>query len=237
MKKTYLDIVSGEILEVGDGMFLGELDPRLRELVHARFPKAKSHDFISFSSLAEFREKRVEEIIAKSAGENAKIHEKFAKTVESEDFRETDIANYVASQRSFGQRVADGVAKVGGSWSFIICFIGFMVLWIVVNGVGLFGLKWDPYPFILLNLALSTLAAIQAPIIMMSQNRAADYDRMTSENDYKTNKKTEVELRILHSKIDHLIQKDQPEQLEIQKIHSETLAEIARKLEEISQKV
>ena len=180
---------------------------------------------------------RVERVIEISRKENIKLHARFSRMLEDGDFEEVDIAEYVASKRSVGQKVADAVAKVGGSWGFIIGFVSIMAAWILVNAVGIFGLRWDPYPFILLNLALSTLAAIQAPIIMMSQNRAADYDRMNSENDYKTNKKTELELRLLHSKVDHLIQQDQPEQLEIQRIQGELLVEISRKLDELSARI
>jgi uncharacterized membrane protein len=102
-----------------------------------------------------------------------------------------------------------------------------------VNGAGLFGIRFDPFPFILLNLALSCIAAIQAPIIMMSQNRAADRDRMNSENDYHVNLKSEHELRILHAKLDNLTQNQLPHTLEIQKLEIEILGQIRNELDEL----
>ena len=103
------------------------------------------------------------------------------------------------SQRTFGQRAADSVTKVAGSWAFIISFLIFIALWVYVNIRFLIqynlGTPWDPYPFILLNLCLSCLAAIQAPVILMSQNRQTQRDRIKTEHDYQINKKAEEEIR------------------------------------------
>lgn len=108
------------------------------------------------------------------------------------------------SQYSFGERVSDRLAKIAGSWAFIISFCMTLVIWICAN-IYLFTKPFDPYPFILLNLVLSCLAAIQAPVILMSQNRQEDKDRERAENDYKVNLKAEIILEDLHHKIDHLI--------------------------------
>ncbi len=105
---------------------------------------------------------------------------------------------------SFGQKVSDKVASVAGSWAFIITFILILTAWIVVNSVALLG-HVDPYPYILLNLILSCIAALQAPIIMMSQNRQDAKDRIRSENDYKVNLKAEIILEDLHKKIDTML--------------------------------
>ncbi|WP_108658548.1 DUF1003 domain-containing protein [Acuticoccus kandeliae] len=110
----------------------------------------------------------------------------------------------VDAATSFGDRVADRIAEIGGSWVFILGFLGFLVLWAIVNVVVLATDAFDPYPFIFLNLILSMLAAIQAPIIMMSQNRAADRDRIEANHDYEVNLKAEVEIIALHEKIDAL---------------------------------
>ncbi len=104
---------------------------------------------------------------------------------------------------TFGQRLADGLARVAGSWAFILSFTLFLLLWIMVN-ILLIQKAFDPYPFILLNLMLSCLAALQAPIIMMSQNRQAEKDRKQSESDYKTNLKAEIILEDLHYKLDEM---------------------------------
>jgi len=131
--------------------------------------------------------------------------------------RQTDVllrrrvrnANEVADeQETFGERVADGVARFGGSWRFIFAFAGILVVWVLLNTVALFwrksGEPFDPYPFILLNLFLSMLAAIQAPVIMMSQNRQDTKDRIRSELDYNVNLKAELEIMQLHEKVEAL---------------------------------
>jgi uncharacterized membrane protein len=109
--------------------------------------------------------------------------------------------------RTFGERVADRVAKVGGSWRFILCFFFLLLVWMVANSFML-AKAFDPYPYILLNLVLSCLAAVQAPIIMMSQNRQATVDRMHAENDYQVNIKSELEVLQIHEKLDLLRSQD-----------------------------
>lgn len=108
-----------------------------------------------------------------------------------------------------GQRVADRIAQIGGSWTFIICFLLFLVVWAIVNTVILATSQaFDPYPFIFLNLVLSMIAAIQAPIIMMSQNRASERDRFFAAKDYEINLKSEIEVMALHHKIDLAVLKE-----------------------------
>lgn len=114
----------------------------------------------------------------------------------------TDVNAAIAAEASFGERVADGIARVGGSWSFILAFLAFLVVWTVINTVILLSRAFDPYPFVFLNLILSMLAAIQAPIIMMSQNRQAERDRFEAAKDYEVNLKAELEVLSLHQKID-----------------------------------
>ncbi|AIC27598.1 hypothetical protein IE4771_CH02497 [Rhizobium etli bv. mimosae str. IE4771] len=114
----------------------------------------------------------------------------------------TDVNAAFSAEASFGERVADGIARVGGSWSFIIAFLAFLAVWTVINTVVLASGAFDPYPFVFLNLILSMLAAIQAPIIMMSQNRQAERDRFEAAKDYEVNLKSELEVLSLHQKID-----------------------------------
>jgi uncharacterized membrane protein len=127
---------------------------------------------------------------------------------------------------TYGQHIADKVAIFGGSWTFIISFGVFLVIWIMVNAFWLSNKGFDPYPFILLNLILSCLAAMQAPVIMMSQNRQEEKDRERAKKDYMINLKSELEIRILHEKIDHLIMKQQQELLEIQKVQIDMMNDI-----------
>jgi uncharacterized membrane protein len=130
-----------------------------------------------------------------------------------------------------GQRIADKVASFGGSWTFIISFGVFILIWISINIFWLVNKGFDPYPFILLNLILSCLAALQAPVIMMSQNRQEEKDRDRSKKDYMINLKSELEIRALHEKIDHFIMDQQQELLDLQKVQIEMMNDILRQAE------
>lgn len=132
---------------------------------------------------------------------------------------------------TLGERVADHVAAFGGSWTFILSFLGVLVVWIVLNAVVLAARPFDPYPFILLNLVLSCVAAIQAPVIMMSQNRQEARDRARAEHDYRVNLKAEVEIRLLHEKLDHLMLQQWSRLLDVQEDQGEILDEIVARLD------
>ncbi len=129
---------------------------------------------------------------------------------------------------TFGQRVADRVAAFGGSWTFILLFLGFMGLWMLFNRAGK---GFDPFPFILLNLVLSMLAALQAPVIMMSQNRQAAKDRIDAQHDYEINMKAEMEILALHSKVDHLKEQQWVSLIEMQERQLAILTKLAAKLQ------
>ena len=132
-------------------------------------------------------------------------------------------------QLSFGERLSDRIADFAGSWTFIIFFSVVMFVWIVVNTFIMVTRPFDPYPYILLNLVLSALAAIQAPVIIMSQNRQESRDRVHAEHDYCVNLHTEMEIHQLHKKIDHLLFKQGQKLLEIQKIQIELMEDLVRK--------
>ncbi len=137
----------------------------------------------------------------------------------------------VQARMTLGERVADRVASFGGSWTFILSFFAVLVAWIVLNAVFLGARPFDPYPFILLNLILSCLAAIQAPIIMMSQNRKETRDRAQAEHDYRVNLKAEIEVRLLHEKLDHLMLHQWGRLLDVQEDQGELLDEIVTRLD------
>lgn len=130
---------------------------------------------------------------------------------------------------TFGERLADRIAEFGGSLRFIILFGAILFTWIAINTVALLSKPFDPFPYILLNLVLSCLAAIQAPVIMMSQNRQEGRDRLRSEHDYQINLKAELEIRNLHEKMDHLLLRQWQKLMEIQQIQMDLMEEIARK--------
>jgi len=127
------------------------------------------------------------------------------RSLKEEELLSENINKKFKRQLTFGERVSDKLSEIAGSWIFIISFFIALAFWITINSILIIFRPFDPYPFILLNLVLSCLAAIQAPIILMSQNRQADKDRLQAEYDYKVNLKAELEIRNLHEKIDHLL--------------------------------
>ncbi len=148
----------------------------------------------------------------------------------SEDKSLVSVVEDEVGVRTVGQKVADKVAAFGGSWKFIILFGVFILLWIMANIYLLLNKGFDPYPFILLNLILSCLAALQAPVIMMSQNRQEEKYRERAKKDYMINLKSELEIRMLHEKIDHLIMHQQQELIEIQKVQIEMMNDILTRI-------
>ncbi|WP_267550787.1 DUF1003 domain-containing protein [Rhizobium rhizogenes] len=144
----------------------------------------------------------------KTADELGETEKRVLKKAHERKIVSTDINAAFSANASYGERLADGIARVGGSWSFIVGFLLFLVFWCVVNTVILLTRAFDPYPFIFLNLVLSMLAAIQAPIIMMSQNRQTERDRFEAAKDYEVNLKAELEVLSLHQKIDMQVLKE-----------------------------
>jgi uncharacterized membrane protein len=138
----------------------------------------------------------------KSADELGAIEKRVLKKAHERKVISTDVNAAFSANASAGERLADGIARVGGSWAFIISFLLFLVVWTLINTIILASRAFDPYPFIFLNLVLSMIAAIQAPIIMMSQNRQTERDRFEAAKDYEVNLKAELEVLSLHQKID-----------------------------------
>jgi uncharacterized membrane protein len=159
----------------------------------------------------------------------ARFREIIAETIAEEKLLSEKLLEPEDSNPSFGSRVADKVALFGGSWKFIISFLLFMGLWVAMNFYFL-RQSFDPYPFILLNLILSTIAALQAPVILMSQNRKEAKDRQRAVNDYLINLKSEIEVRRLHEKIDLLVADQMKTLFAIQKVQMEIMEEIREKM-------
>lgn len=164
----------------------------------------------------------------------ARLHRIIEQTVQEESLISKRVLEENQRQElTFGERVADRVAEFGGSWTFIIFFGVVLVCWITINTVVLTTRPFDPYPFILLNLILSCIAALQAPIIMMSQNRQEAKDRTRAENDYLVNLKAEIEVRHLHEKIDLLMQEQYMQLFEIQRQQLEKLEKLEQELKKL----
>ena len=144
-----------------------------------------------------------------------------------------NVAQEFSARLSFGERMADKVADFGGSWIFISIFTVVLIMWVILNSLILirYSESFDPYPYILLNLFLSMLAAIQAPIILMSQNRQAYKDRLSAEHDYEVNLKAEIEIMTLHEKIDLLMEKQWSELISIQQEQLRLLSQLIKALD------
>lgn len=198
------------------------------ELIQTAHPDWSSSGFICIADLNRFRAMYVREALARDKGELSALEEQVSRSLKEQDLLSKNVNLEFERKLSFGERLADGMAKYAGSWKFIIGFALVLILWIAVNS-WLASRAFDEYPFILLNLCLSCLAAIQAPIIMMSQNRLEAKDRMRAEHDYIVNLKAELEIRSLHEKMDHLLVNQWQRLLEIQEVQTELMQEISRK--------
>lgn len=154
-----------------------------------------------------------------------KLNSIVVKSIEEEKLISQKLYELDEKNPAFSSKIADSVAAFGGSWKFILSFIAFLVIWMIIN-VLLLQKPFDPFPFILLNLFLSAIAAVQAPIIMMSQNRKEDKDRQRATSDYLINVKAEIEVRNLHHKIDLLMSEQMQTLFEIQKEQIELMEEI-----------
>ena len=211
------------------GMIAELIRPSLLEFIKKKVPDVDSKAFICFEDLGDFRKDYVKEVLEDEIGELSVLDNEVIESLHQHEILASNIEEQFERKLTFGERLSDQIASFGGSWRFIILFGVVLVLWIILNAALLVNRGFDPYPFILLNLILSCLAAMQAPIIMMSQNRAELRDRLRSENDYKINLKAELEIRHLHEKIDHLLRRQYNRLFEIQQIQIELLEELGRK--------
>jgi uncharacterized membrane protein len=212
-----------------DGMMAELIRPSLLEFIKKRVPEWDDKGFICFDDLGDFRKDYVKEVLEDEIGELSVLDQEVIESLQQHEILSSDIEKQFEKKLTFGERLSDRIAEFGGSWKFLISFGGVIFVWVAANGVMLATRAFDPYPFILLNLILSCLAAVQAPVIMMSQNRAEARDRLRAENDYKVNLKAELEIRHLHEKIDHLLRRQYNRLFEIQQIQIELLEEIGRK--------
>lgn len=203
----------------------------LFEFIQKTYPQFSQNSNIAFSELNHFRTKFISECLVNEIGELGDLEKTVLSSLQERTLITEQIDDDKNTKLTFGQKMADGVATFGGSWRFIISFGIFLVVWIIANAFLLANKGFDPYPFILLNLILSCLAAIQAPIIMMSQNRQEEKDRERAKKDYMINLKSELEIRMLHEKIDHLIMHQQQELLEIQRVQIDMMNDILEKVE------
>lgn len=220
--------VCGKFFSISDltpGRFVR---PLIADRIFADHPDWNPESYICHSDLGHYRSQYVENVLEQERGELSNLEHEVIESLRQHDVMTENLNTAIDETATLGQRMADQVASFGGSWRFILIFAGVLVVWIAINSVALFSKPFDPYPFILLNLVLSCIAAIQAPIIMMSQNRQNDKDRMKADNDYRVNLKAELEIRHLHSKLDLLLTHQWQRLLEIQQVQTDLLEELGR---------
>jgi uncharacterized membrane protein len=205
------------------------VQPNLDALIRAKKPDWSNEGFICNTCLNRFRTEFVREQMEKDRGELSTLEQEVVNSIHEGLLVADNLNKEFDKGLSFGDRLADKVAEFGGSWKFIILFFVVMAVWITANCVYFLWHPWDPYPFILFNLILSMLAAIQAPIIMMSQNRQEARDRLRAENDYQVNLKAEIEIRAVSERMDQLLHNQWGHLLEIQQMQIEMLEELAEK--------
>jgi len=168
----------------------------------SKLPEFSREGYVCYPDYRHFNAKHYEEVLQKEKGELSKLEKEVIESLREHEFVSENANEQFEEALSFGERISDKLASFGGSWTFIIGFIVVLVSWISINISQMIANPFDPFPFILLNLVLSTIAAIQAPVILMSQNRQASKDRLKSDQDYIVNLKAELQIRQLNSRFD-----------------------------------
>lgn len=201
----YKCIIQGKEFPEDEGMRWSQLRPSVQEFLKTIKDDWTADSFISYSALNDLLRAYVADITS----QEIKQHRALAKKVQDQFENDVNLRpinpDVEETPPTYGERLSDKIAEFGGSWTFIIVFFLVLILWMALNVFMLRDKGFDPYPFILLNLVLSCIASIQAPVIMMSQNRQSVKDRQRSEYDFKVNVKAETEVRLLHEKMDHML--------------------------------
>jgi uncharacterized membrane protein len=206
----------------------GTIRPSVAELITKQHPDFSPEGYICLTDLQHFRGERVRALVEQELGELSETETEVVKSFEAQQVLAKNINDEFDRELTLGQRVADKVAAFGGSWAFILIFIGIILCWMTANVILLARHPFDPYPFMALNLVLSCLAALQAPVIMMSQNRQETKDRMRAEHDYQVNLKAELEIRGLNARIDELLKHQWQGLLEIQQVQTDMMEQLVR---------
>jgi uncharacterized membrane protein len=225
-----LSYISNQEITSGEEVSVLDLRPGIYGFMKENYPGITDASFISLNELNEMRRRYMAKLLKEEHGDLAMLDEDVMSAIQNNSILSQSSAEAAEGDSTFGDRLADKIAEFGGSWRFIILFFILLLSWIFINLWLLNSKPFDPYPFILLNLILSCLAAIQAPVIMMSQNRQEAKDRLRSINDYKINLKAELEIKLLSEKIDHLIIHQNKKLLEIQAVQTDYLEDLLKEL-------
>jgi len=203
---------------------------QIENMILSDYPGWTDYDLICKNDFEKYRIRHVKSLIEEEESDLRTLESDVIRSISDNEMISSNVNTDYKEIVTVGNRISDKVATFGGSWSFIILFFVTLLAWILVNSSALIFHPFDLYPFILMNLILSCIAAIQAPIIMMSQNRQEKKDRFRAENDYKINLKSEIEIRTLHEKVDHLLLVQWSKLMEIQNLQLEVLEDIRAKV-------
>jgi uncharacterized membrane protein len=218
--------ICGREFDSSDLIPLEIIRPGVAAVIEKHHPTAvEERMLICEDDLNRYRRLYTQSLIEEEKGEITALEEEVLRSLHESDLLATNL-NEQFGHRTFGEMLSDKMADFGGSWRFILSFAAVLAIWIGINIV--IKTPFDPFPFILLNLVLSCIAAIQAPIIMMSQNRQEHRDRLRAEEDYKVNLKAELEIRALIAKIDQLRQHQWRRLLELQHIQLDLMNELSK---------
>jgi len=234
--KTFRSDISGKEFPVSDKVSGKTIRHSVLSLIQKDHPDFSHSSFLSLEEFNSYRQKYVTEYMSKEIGELSDLEKTVLESMKNNQTITDKLDGDEEKPEKLGARVADKVASFGGSWRFIIIFGGFILIWIVANVILLVNRGFDPYPFILLNLILSCIASIQAPVIMMSQNRQEEKDRDRARKDYMINLKAELEIRNMREEIDHFIMGQQQELIELQEVQIEMMNDILKRLEKKADK-
>ena len=197
--------------------------PGILQMIRREHPVLTPDDRICREDLSRFRRQYLEDLLEEERGELSDLDREVIQSLETGTITTQNPELEFDEHTTFGQRMADHVANFGGSWAFILTFLAVLVGWIILNSAALLVVPFDPYPYILLNLVLSCIAAVQAPVIMMSQKRQEQKDRLRSQNDYQVNLKAELEIRQLRERLDYQMARQWEKLAELQRLQIEYL--------------
>lgn len=229
--KNFISDISGKEFSESEKVPAKLVRKSILDFIKEKHPDFEGEKCMSVSELHSFRQKYITQMLLKETGELSVMEQMVLNSL-NDNATLSDKLDEEIQKFTFGQKIADKVAAFGGSWTFIISFLTLLLLWIGTNVYILANKGFDPYPFILLNLILSCVAALQAPVIMMSQNRTEERDRDRAKKDYMINLKSELEIRMLHEKMDHLLLHQEQSMIEIQKIQMDMMQDILAKVNE-----
>jgi len=222
--------ISGKEYTSENAIPLTSLHENIQQYVLKTYPGSTKDSIVGDDQLINIEKEYLNDLLTRELGDLDDLEKEVLTSISQSNILTEKIDDDFDDTLTLGEKIADKVASFGGSWKFIITFLVFIVLWMALNIFLLQDKGFDPYPFILLNLILSCLAALQAPVIMMSQNRVEAKDRIRGEHDYKVNLKSELEIQLLHKKIDHLLIHQNKRLLEMQRVQAEMMEVISNTL-------